>query len=200
MSGQSLGLIETVGLAAAIEAADAAIKSANVELVGYELSKGGGMITVKLKGDVGAINAAVSAGVAAANKMGQIWAYRVIPRTAKGIESIIHSTETITDTTLPATKSDDSHTKSEPDTTVSENKTAENNIYENNTSENAVSESSNPEEKIQDNREDSLPADADADAKDKNTTKAPESPDKLAPPTPKQPRRRTTTRRPPEKK
>ena len=50
MSGKSLGLIETVGMSAAVEAADAAMKSANVSLVGYELTKGGGMVTVKLKG------------------------------------------------------------------------------------------------------------------------------------------------------
>ena len=48
MSGKSLGLIETVGMSAAVEAADAAMKSANVSLVGYELTKGGGMVTVKL--------------------------------------------------------------------------------------------------------------------------------------------------------
>ncbi|MCV5695846.1 BMC domain-containing protein, partial [Escherichia coli] len=58
MSGKSLGLIETVGMSAAVEAADAAMKSANVSLVGYELTKGGGMVTVKLEGEVGAINAA----------------------------------------------------------------------------------------------------------------------------------------------
>ncbi|MGM3371746.1 BMC domain-containing protein, partial [Escherichia coli] len=53
MSGKSLGLIETVGMSAAVEAADAAMKSANVSLVGYELTKGGGMVTVKLEGEVG---------------------------------------------------------------------------------------------------------------------------------------------------
>ena len=66
MSGQSLGLIETVGMAAAVEAADAAMKSANVSLVGYELTKGGGMVTVKLEGEVGAINAAVAAAITGA--------------------------------------------------------------------------------------------------------------------------------------
>ncbi|EQA7149593.1 BMC domain-containing protein, partial [Escherichia coli] len=63
MSGKSLGLIETVGMSAAVEAADAAMKSANVSLVGYELTKGGGMVTVKLEGEVGAINAAVAAAI-----------------------------------------------------------------------------------------------------------------------------------------
>jgi len=95
MSGQSLGLIETVGLAAAIEAADAAMKSANVQLVGYELTKGGGMVTVKFEGEVGAINAAVAAGVVAANKVSQVYAHRVIARTAEGIERIVHSVDTI---------------------------------------------------------------------------------------------------------
>ena len=58
---KSLGLIETEGLAAGIEAADAAVKSANVELIGYELTKGGGWTTVKIQGDVGAVKAAVDA-------------------------------------------------------------------------------------------------------------------------------------------
>lgn len=79
MSGQSLGLIETVGLTVAVEAADAAMKSANVDLVRYELTKGGGLVTVKFTGDVGAMNAAVAAGVAAANRIGQVYAWKVLP-------------------------------------------------------------------------------------------------------------------------
>lgn len=94
MSGQSLGLIETVGLAVAVEAADAAMKSANVDLVGYELTKGGGLVTVKFTGDVGAMNAAVSAGVAAAGRIGQVYAWKVIARTATGIDTVINSVET----------------------------------------------------------------------------------------------------------
>lgn len=94
MSGQSLGLIETVGLAVAVEAADAAMKSANVELMGYELSKGGGLVTVKLTGEVGAINAAVAAGVASASKIGSVFAWKVIARTATGIENMLKSDET----------------------------------------------------------------------------------------------------------
>lgn len=95
MTGQSLGLIETVGLAAAIAAADAAVKSANVSLVGYELTKGGGLVTVKLEGEVGAINAAVAAAIVAAGKVGQVYGHRVIARTAQHIASLIHSAETI---------------------------------------------------------------------------------------------------------
>ncbi|EMW5167591.1 MULTISPECIES: BMC domain-containing protein [Raoultella] len=94
MSGQSLGLIETVGLTVAVEAADAAIKSANVELVGYELTKGSGLVTIKLTGEVGAMNAAVSAGVAAASRVGQVYAWKVIARTATGIDSLIASSQT----------------------------------------------------------------------------------------------------------
>jgi pimeloyl-ACP methyl ester carboxylesterase len=62
---KALGLIETIGLVTAIEAADAAVKAACVTLLGYENTKGGGKITVKVVGDVGAVQAAVSAGVAA---------------------------------------------------------------------------------------------------------------------------------------
>lgn len=95
MSGQSLGLIETVGLAAAIEAADAAMKSANVQLVGYELTKGGGMVTVKFEGEVGSVNAAVAAGVMAASKVSQVYAHRVIARTAEYIDRMVHSADTV---------------------------------------------------------------------------------------------------------
>lgn len=94
MSGKSTGLIETVGLTVALEAADAAMKSANVALVGYELTKGGGLVTVKLEGDVGAINAAVAAGVAAAGRVGSVYAWKVIARTAAGIDGLIASSET----------------------------------------------------------------------------------------------------------
>jgi len=77
---KAVGLIETVGLVAAIEAADVAVKAANVELVGYELARGGGMVTVKVRGDVGAVRAAVDAGAAAAAKVGRVVAVHVIPR------------------------------------------------------------------------------------------------------------------------
>lgn len=94
MSGQSLGLIETVGLTVALEAADAAMKSANVALTGYELTKGGGLVTVKLTGEVGAMNAAVAAGVAAAERVGHVYAWKVIARTAAGIDGLLDSPET----------------------------------------------------------------------------------------------------------
>ncbi|QHM76554.1 Propanediol utilization protein PduA [Mixta theicola] len=94
MSGQSLGLIEAVGLTVAMEAADAAMKSANVQLIGYELTKGGGLVTLKFAGEVGAMNAAVAAGVAAASKIGSVYAWKVIARTASGLDKLIASKET----------------------------------------------------------------------------------------------------------
>lgn len=69
--------------------------SANVSLVGYELSHGNGMVTVKLKGEVGAINAAVEAAIGAASRVGHVYAHKVIARTAQRIEDIIYSRETV---------------------------------------------------------------------------------------------------------
>ncbi|MDP2842150.1 MAG: BMC domain-containing protein, partial [Acetobacterium sp.] len=62
--GEAIGLIEAIGLATAIEAADAAVKSANVRLIGYEACKGDGMSTIKVAGDIGAVKAAVDAATA----------------------------------------------------------------------------------------------------------------------------------------
>lgn len=92
---RALGLIETVGLAAAVEAADVAVKSANVSLIGYELTKGGGMVTVKIEGDVGAVKAAVEAGVIAAEKVGRVFSKQIIPRVASGVEKMVYSNETV---------------------------------------------------------------------------------------------------------
>jgi len=79
MKNNSLGLIETWGLVPAIEAADAASKAARVSLLGYELARAG-LVTVKVVGDVAAVQAAVSAGAAAAAKMGKVVSVHVIPR------------------------------------------------------------------------------------------------------------------------
>ncbi len=89
MTSKAVGLIETIGLAAAIEAADAAVKAANVTLLGYEYTKGEGMITVKVVGDVGAVKAAVSAGTTAAFRIGQVKSCHVIPRPHHEIETLI---------------------------------------------------------------------------------------------------------------
>lgn len=95
MSQKSLGLIETYGLLAGVEAADAAVKSANVELVGYELSKGSGMTTIKVEGDVGAVKAAIQAAQVAAEKVGKVAAVRVIARPAAGIEMLVRNGDTV---------------------------------------------------------------------------------------------------------
>lgn len=71
MDTNSLGMIETKGLVGAIEAADAMVKSANVQLVGKE-QVGGGLVTVMVRGDVGAVKAATDAGAAAAEKVGEL--------------------------------------------------------------------------------------------------------------------------------
>jgi microcompartment protein CcmL/EutN len=86
---KALGLIETIGLVTAFEAADAALKAANVKLLGYENTKGGGRITVKFVGDVGAVKAGVAAGVAAALRIGRIESSLVIPRPHQEIEGLI---------------------------------------------------------------------------------------------------------------
>lgn len=80
MASLSLGLIETIGLTAGIEAADAMVKSANVTLIGYEITNGEGMVTIKVEGDVGAVKAAVEAGAAAAQRVGIVVSQLVIPR------------------------------------------------------------------------------------------------------------------------
>lgn len=85
---QALGLIETKGLVGAIEAADAMVKAANVELVGKE-RVGSGLITVMVRGDVGAVKAAVDAGAAAAAQVGEVVSIHVIPRPHSDVESIL---------------------------------------------------------------------------------------------------------------
>ena len=97
MQKKSLGLIETQGLAAGIEAADAAVKSANVELVGYELTKGGGWTTIKILGDVGAVKAAVDAARIAAGKVSRVVSTQVIARPSMGLTGLIHNTDTVGD-------------------------------------------------------------------------------------------------------
>lgn len=98
---KSLGLIETEGLAAGIEAADAAVKSANVELIGYELTKGGGWTTVKIQGNVGAVKAAVDAARIAAAKVNRVVSTRVIPRPSAGLDVLVHNPDTVGDAQPP---------------------------------------------------------------------------------------------------
>ena len=86
--GEALGMIETKGLVGAIEAADAMTKSANVELIGYE-KIGSGLVTVMVRGDVGAVKASVDAGAVAAEKVGEIVSKHVIPRPHTDVERIV---------------------------------------------------------------------------------------------------------------
>ena len=85
---EALGMIETKGLVGAIEAADAMVKAANVNLIGKVLV-GGGLVTVMVRGDVGAVKAATDAGAAAAQRVGELLSVHVIPRPHSDIEAIL---------------------------------------------------------------------------------------------------------------
>lgn len=84
----SLGMIETKGLVGAIEAADAMVKAANVMLVGKE-QIGSGLVTVMVRGDVGAVKAATDAGASAAERVGELVAVHVIPRPHTEVDNIL---------------------------------------------------------------------------------------------------------------
>ena len=86
--GNAIGFIETRGLTAALEAADNMLKSAEVDLVGME-KIGSGLITVTIKGDVGAVKAATEAGSEAASRLGELIAVHVIPRPHNNMASIL---------------------------------------------------------------------------------------------------------------
>lgn len=88
MRGEALGMVETKGLIGAIEAADAMVKAANVTLVGYE-KIGSGLVTVLVRGDVGAVKAATDTGAAAAQRVGELISVHVIPRPHTDIEKIL---------------------------------------------------------------------------------------------------------------
>lgn len=84
----ALGMVETKGLVGAIEAADAMVKAANVTLIGSEYV-GGGLVTVMVRGDVGAVKAATDAGAAAAKRVGELVSVHVIPRPHSDVELIL---------------------------------------------------------------------------------------------------------------
>lgn len=96
MLNLALGLVETRGLVAAIEAADAMVKTSNVRLIGKERTDPA-MITIKIIGETAAVRSAVEAGAAAAQKIGQLVSKHVIPRTADGLEEIIFEKSILTD-------------------------------------------------------------------------------------------------------
>ena len=87
----ALGLIETKGLVGAVEAADAMCKSAKVTLLGKEIS-GAGLVTVMVRGEVGAVKSAVEAGTAAAKRVGEVVSQHVIPRPAQDLERYLPQT------------------------------------------------------------------------------------------------------------
>ena len=89
---QALGMIETKGLVASIEAADAMVKAANVKLIG-KVHVGGGLVTVMVRGDVGAVKSAVDAGAAAAERVGDLISVHVIPRPHDDVEYILPTLE-----------------------------------------------------------------------------------------------------------
>ena len=88
MQQDALGMVETKGLIGAIEAADAMVKAANVRLIGKTIV-GGGLVTIMVRGDVGAVKAATEAGAAAANRVGELISIHVIPRPHTDVEMIL---------------------------------------------------------------------------------------------------------------
>ena len=88
MAYEALGMIETRGLTAAVDAADAMVKAAEVTLIGTE-KIGSGLVSVMVRGDVGAVKAAVESGTAAASRLGEIIATHVIPRPHADVEKIL---------------------------------------------------------------------------------------------------------------
>jgi ethanolamine utilization protein EutM len=84
----ALGMVETKGMVGAIEAADAMVKAANVQLIGKVLV-GGGLVTVMVRGDVGAVKAATDAGGTAAKRVGELISVHVIPRPHSDVEMIL---------------------------------------------------------------------------------------------------------------
>lgn len=88
MTMEALGMVETRGLVASIEAADAMVKAANVVLIGKEYI-GAGFVTVMVRGDVGAVKAATDAGAAAARRVGELISVHVIPRPHGEVEQIL---------------------------------------------------------------------------------------------------------------
>jgi len=95
MYGEALGMIETKGLVAMIEASDAMVKAANVKLVTYE-KIGGGYVTALIRGDVAAVKAATDAGAEAAKRVGELIAVHVIPRPHASLEDVLPIGKTVT--------------------------------------------------------------------------------------------------------
>jgi len=86
--GEALGMIETRGWVAMVEATDAMVKAANVDIAGWQ-QIGGGLVTTMVRGDVGAVKAAVGAGAEAAGRVGELIAAHVIPRPHESLEAVL---------------------------------------------------------------------------------------------------------------
>ena len=102
---EALGMVETKGLVGSIEAADAMVKAANVRLIGKVLV-GGGLVTVMVRGDVGAVKASVDAGAAAASRVGELMSCHVIPRPHPDLEAILPKLMPIEEKAVKAGKGD----------------------------------------------------------------------------------------------
>ena len=94
MEKQALGMVETKGLVGAIEAADAMVKAANVKLIGKQ-QIGSGLVTVMVRGDVGAVKASVDAGAAASKRVGELVSVHVIPRPHEDVEGILPAVKAV---------------------------------------------------------------------------------------------------------
>lgn len=89
ITGKALGMIETIGLIGTVEAADAAVKAANVTLTKYEKIDGG-IVSIHLRGDIGAVQAAVDAGAQAARRVGQLVGVHVIPAPIGELDDVVY--------------------------------------------------------------------------------------------------------------
>lgn len=107
---QALGLIETKGLVGAIEAADAMVKAANVSLIGKEYV-GGGLVTIMVRGDVGAVKAATDAGAAAAQRVGELLSVHVIPRPHEELDIVVLGPKPQDEKEMPVNKYEESEEK-----------------------------------------------------------------------------------------
>ncbi len=93
MADEALGMVETRGFTSAVEAADAMVKAANVTLVG-KVQVGSGLVTVVVRGGVGAVRAAIDAGAAAAEKVGEVVSVHIIPRPHEDVEALLPEKKT----------------------------------------------------------------------------------------------------------
>jgi len=100
---EALGLIETRGFVGAIEAADAMVKAANVKIVGKEKT-GSGLVTIMVRGDVGAVKAAVEAGGDAVRRVGELVSVHIIPRPHEDVELLLNSSTSKAKASPKATK------------------------------------------------------------------------------------------------